>query len=81
MESVETRKKPKGNQTYTKIILFILASGIELILVLGSLERNFELHTIKSKKVIGKLWCLKLEVTHLGGLSIDSRVELRSIPL
>ena len=73
----ETKRKPNIYQN----ILFILASGIELVLVLGSLERNLELHTIKSKKVIGKLWCLKLEVTHLGGLSIDSRVELRSIPL
>ena len=73
----ETKRKPNIYQN----ILFILASGIELVLVLGSLERNFELHTIKSKKVIGKLWCLKLEVTHLGGLSKDSRVEPRSIPL
>ena len=38
-------------------------------------------HIYTNKKVIGKLWCLKLEVTHLGGLSIDSRVELISIPL
>ena len=66
MESVETRKKPKGNQTYTKHILLDLAKGIELAQVLGSLERFLGLYSIKSKKVIGGLWCFKLEVTHLG---------------
>ena len=66
MESVETRKKPKGNQTYTINILLYLARGIELAQVLGSLERFLGLYSIKSKKVIGGLWCFKLEVTHLG---------------
>ena len=74
----ETKRKPNIYQN----ILFILASGIELVQVIWvSREVLGTTHTIKSKKVIGKLWCLKLEVTHLGGFSIDSRVELRSIPL